>query len=219
MHGEVNQAQALRTLWAFAVGGDLDVLAANEGVIRRAGESDDDLRQRGIQSTRLASVGTSDRIEYNAFQAAVDVVDAQAHIRTNRQDVDLWTLKADQTELTAADQETLRAYVNRSDQIIMGSTIHIAAVTKSNYNIVINVTYDSTLIDVGTLRARVTTQLRAYMKAQARLGLAIYHSAISRAAFTDGVVDAPVTTPAAALVATPGTVYIGGDITINPTAL
>ena len=57
-YGEINQAQAIRTLGAFAVGNDLTHLAADDGIMRRTGEGDEDLRRRWTESSVLLSVGT-----------------------------------------------------------------------------------------------------------------------------------------------------------------
>lgn len=218
-HGEVNQTQALRTLWAFAVGNDLDVLAGDRGLERLAGESDEELRTRGVRAPLLASVGTLDRIEYNALQAGIDVVDAQANIRANRQDIDLWALQANHGILDATDQAALNTFLNRSDHVIMGTKIFIGTVTKTNYNIAVSVTFNSSVVDEGTLKARMTSQLQTFITDQGKLGLPINHSAIIGAATTPGTVSMSVTSPGSNLAATAGTVYIGGTISITATAL
>ena len=56
------------------------------------------------------------------------------------------------------------------------------------------------------------------MEAQAKLGLPIYHSAIIARGFTPGVVNMVVSAPGSALTATPGTVYVGGTVTVTATA-
>ena len=128
-YGEINENQNLRGLLVFAVGNDLDVIAGDAGLIRSVDELDDALKGRVARRPILNSVGTLDRIEYNAFQTAVLVVDAQAATRTNRQDVDLWALKAALADLTTAEQSVVSLYANRTDQVIMGVEVHVDDVT------------------------------------------------------------------------------------------
>ena len=216
-YGEINQAQAIRTLGAFAVGNDLTHLAAADGIMRRTGEGDEDLRRRWTESSVLLSVGTNARNEANAFTALAAVADVQARVRTNRQDVDLYALKADLATLSDAEWDDVIQYGNSRSEIIMGVTVHRANPTIVEYSTALAVTYHSSRIDQVSLEASIEAQLERYIDDARVLGRPVNASAIIAATLQD-----PLTTPdivptitrtsnmvTGNLAATAGTVYDG----------
>ena len=210
-YGEINQSQALRTLAAFAVGDDLSQLAASDGVARRAGEGDEALRQRWVESPVQLSVGTEARIEENAFDALDDVADTQAVVRTNRQDVDLYCLKEDLATLADAEWTTVTDYANRRDEVIMGVTVHRADPTVTTYVIALAITYHSSRIDQASLQESIEADLERYIAAVRQLGRPVTNSGIIAAVLhdTETTPDIVPTTTPGSLPAVAGTVYDG----------
>ena len=184
-YGEINQSQALRTLGAYAVDDDLTQLAASDRVARRAGEGDEALRQRWVESPVLLSVGIEARIEENAFDALEDVADVQAVVRANRQDVDLHCLKEDLATLADAEWTTVLDYANRRDEVIMGVTVHRADPTVTTYVIDLAITYHSSRIDQASLQESIEADLERYIAAVRQLGRPVTNSGIIAAVLHD----------------------------------
>ena len=210
-YGEINQSQALRTLAAFAVGDDLSQLAASDGVARRAGEVDEALRRRWVESPVQLSVGTEARIVGNAFDALEDVADAQAVVRTNRQDVDLYCLKDDLATLETAEWTTVTDYANRRDEVIMGVTVHRADPTVTTYTIALAITYHSSRTDQASLQGSIEADLERYIAGVRRLGRPVTNAGIIAAVLhdTETTPDIVPTTTPNSLPAVAGTVYDG----------
>ena len=221
IYGEINQSQTLRTLGAFAVGDDLTQLAAADGVARRAGEGDETLRQRWVESPVLLSVGTEARIRENAFIALDDVADAQAVVRTNRQDVDLYCLKDDLATLEDAEWTTVTDYASQRDEVIMGVTVHRADPTVTTYDVDLAITYHSSRIDQASLQESIEADLERYIAAVRKLGRPVTNAGIIAAVLhdTETTPDIVPTTNPASLPATEGTVYDGSVGTFTFTRL
>ena len=210
-YGEINQSQTLRTLGAYAVGDDLTQLAASDRVARRPGEGDEALRERWAESPVQLSVGTEARIRGNAFAALEDVADAQAVVRDNRQDGDLYCLKEDLATLEAAEWTTVIDYGNRRSEKIMGVTVHRGDPTVTTYVIALAVTYHSSRIDQASLQASIEADLERYIAAVRRLGRPVTNAGIIAAVLhdTETTPDIVPTTTPASLPAVAGTVYDG----------
>lgn len=180
LHGEINQSQALRTLGFFAVGDDLTWLAADDGVYRRAGETDEQLYERWVEAPVLESVGTEARIKSNAFTSLAEVADASVIVRPNRQDVDLYCLAANLRLLSDDEWGQIIRFGNREDEHIMGTTIHRGNPVIRDYRIVVSGTYDPDGIDSVSLEAAMARHLVQYMDRVRMLGQAVFGSAINR---------------------------------------
>ena len=180
--GEINEAQALRTMLYFAVGDDLTWLAADRyRVYRRPGETDDELRDRAAEAPVLVSVATEARNRKNAFDSLTDIVDVDVFTRVNRQDVDLYCLAADQAALTEDQWADVIRYVNRTDQKIQGVTIFRANPTVTMYHVTMAGTRDAGGVDAATLEEAMRRSLTAYMASVERMGFAVFASALVRA--------------------------------------
>lgn len=221
VYGEINQSQALRTLAAFAVGDDLTQLAAADGVPRRAGEGDETLRQRWVESPVLLSVGVEDRIEANAFVALDEVADAQAAVRDNRQDGDLYCLKDDLATLEDAEWTTVIDHGNRRSEKIMGVTVHRANPTVTTYTVDLAITYHSSRIDQASLQESIEADLERYIARVRKLGRPVTNAGIIAAALhdTETTPDIVPTTNPVSLPAVAGTVYDGSVGTLTFTRL
>ncbi len=98
LRGRINDA-ARAGMLACAAGGDLDNLAARYATTRRAGESDEMLRERAqIGFHQVAAAGSLDRYRWHAFDAHPDVVQ-----------VDAWRMAHGQVGVSVLARETVPA--------------------------------------------------------------------------------------------------------------
>lgn len=206
--GELTNAQLRRSLLARATGRDLDVVATRYRVVRRAGETDESVRRRCVETPVGFSAGTKTSIELNARAALTAVIDSQAVVNETTRNVTLYALKANQEALTAGEEADVLRYVTADDRVIMGVQITLAAATVTGYTITLAALYERAVIDEVTLAARIRTAIYEWLGTRGLLGQPVYLSDIIAVAKVPGAVDITVSAPAATLPSREGTVYV-----------
>lgn len=134
----VNDA-ARAHLLAFATGGDLDHLAAQYGVDRQAGETDDRLRTRlQLRIAALAGQGTREHYEFHALTASPLVRAVRASQQTPGSVlVMLWV--TDQAQAQAVRQLVSEA-LNADNARMLGVPVNVAVAVPHTIDITASIT-------------------------------------------------------------------------------
>ena len=228
----INEA-AQAVMVAYAMGGDLDQLAAINNVqrltiipedptavppVEAVMESDTDLRQRIPAAMEGLSVaGPSAAYEFHARSADGRVADASA-VSPSPANVTVTILSREGDGTAAADLlAVVSAALNDESVRPVADRVTVQSATIVNYTI------DAKLYlypgpEAEPIKAAAIERLQSYIKAQARLGRDIRKSAIYGALHVEGVQRVELTAPAADVVldkskaayCTASTVTIGG---------
>lgn len=228
----INEA-AQAVMVAFAMGGDLEQLAANNNVqrlvitpedltavppVEAVMESDTDLRQRIPEAMEGLSVaGPSAAYEFHARSADGRVADASA-VSPSPANVTITVLSREGDGTAAADLiAAVSAALNDESVRPVADRLTVQSATIVNYTI------DAKLFiypgpEAEPIKAAAIARLQAYIKAQSRLGRDIRKSAIYGALHVEGVQRVELTAPVADVVldkskaayCTASTVVIGG---------
>ena len=209
LHGEQENSNFHMGQMINSQGPHLDVFGVERNVIRRDGENDDDYLFRLANSGLTQNIGTLTAIESQIFDFNSEIVDAQAVIRSNRQDMDVYVLKASHALISASDKTALLAHLNERRRKIAGVDIFAPDPTLTAFTIDVTVRHPESF-SANTAAADARDGIYAWLEENQRLGEPVYRSAIIAAAFVAGVADVTVTAPAADLAATDGTAYTCG---------
>jgi phage-related baseplate assembly protein len=214
IRARVNDA-ARGLMLAFAMGGNLDQIGANKGVVRLEGESDIDFRKRiQLSPEGYTTAGSEGAYIFHGLSADPDVKDIQA-VSPNPGEVVIYVLSrtgngtAD-APLLAAVEAALSADTVRplTDQV----TVESADVT--TYAI----TAELTIFpgpDGEVVRAAAEAAVTAYAAAVHRLGYDVTLSGLYAALHREGVQGVDLTAPAATLVAGDGEAFFASTITVT----
>lgn len=228
----INEA-AQAVMVAYALGSDLDQLAANNNVQRltvtpedltavppvaAVMEADSDLRQRIPAAMEGLSVaGPSAAYEFHARSADGRVADASA-VSPSPANVTVTVLSREGDGTAGADLlAVVTAALNDENVRPVADRVTVQSATIQNYTI------DAKLYlypgpEAEPIKAAAIARLQTYIKAQSRLGRDIRKSAIYGALHVEGVQRVELTAPAADVVldkskaayCTAATVIIGG---------
>jgi phage-related baseplate assembly protein len=228
----INEA-AQAVMVAYAIGSDLEQLAANNNVrrltitpedptavppVEAVMESDPDLRQRIPAAMEGLSVaGPSAAYEFHARSADGRVADASA-VSPSPANVTVTVLSREGDGTAAADLlAVVTAALNDESVRPVADRVTVQSATIVNYTI------DAKLYlypgpEAEPIKAAAIERLQTYIKAQSRLGRDIRKSAIYGALHVEGVQRVELTAPAADVVldkskaayCTASTVIIGG---------
>lgn len=185
----VNDA-ARAHLLAFAMGGDLDHLAAQYGVTRQAGETDDRLRTRlQLRIAALAGQGTREHYEFHAITASPLVRAVRAsQAAPGSVLVMLWV--TDQAQAQAVRQLVSEA-LNADNARMLGVPVNVAVAVPRTIDITARITRTRTA-PAGLLQQQ-QARLQAAFAGMASLDGSVARSYITTLLHVDGVhaVDYP----------------------------
>lgn len=185
----VNDA-ARAHLLAFAMGGDLDHLAAQYGVTRQDGEADDRLRTRlQLRIAALAGQGTREHYEFHALTASPLVRAVRAsQAAPGSVLVMLWV--TDQVQAQAVRQLVSEA-LNADNARMLGVPVNVAVAVPRTIDITARITRTRTA-PAGLLQ-QLQARLQAAFAGMASLDGSVARSYITTLLHVDGVhaVDYP----------------------------
>lgn len=185
----VNDA-ARAHLLAFATSGDLDHLAAQYGITRQAGETDDRLRTRlQLRIAALASQGTREHYEFHALTASPLVRAVRAsQAAPGSVLVMLWV--TDQAQAQAVRQLVSEA-LNADNARVLGVPVNVAVAVPRIIDITARITRTRTA-PAGLLQ-QLQARLQAAFADMASLDGSVARSYITTLLHVDGVhaVDYP----------------------------
>lgn len=184
----------------------LDVFGIERGIIRRTGESDEDYLVRVANGGRTKSIGALASIEQSVTDFNTEVVDVQAVERINRQDVDVYSLKAGHVLLDTAENTALNTHLNDRAHKIAGVDIYLRDSTKTAFQIDVTIRHGAA-VSAETLIDDARAALYKWLTLNQRLGEPVYRSAITSAAFVSGASDVTAAKPPSDLAAVAGTAY------------
>ena len=163
--GNIFRANNLRGLVLFAEGADLDVLGARPPVtIRRVGENDASYRLRIINSLNRLNLGSLEGIDetVRAFNNNID--DVHLEVSENAQDVAIYPMYADVTQLSDADVSALSEYMNADGNKIAGTTMHIRKPNIRYFFITIDATFDRALYSEATVESSIRASMYEWLQ-------------------------------------------------------
>ncbi len=214
LRARINDA-ARANLLAFAMGSDLDHLAAFYDVVRMAGETDARLRQRVVLAIRGRSTGgTAPRYRYVALSSDIRVADAVVWREGTSPLVRCAIYATDNNGVPdAALLQTVREHLTAPDVRMVNDTILVTAAVQKVQNITARIkllptTSDSVIVDIENV-------LRADWLAERGLGFDLTRSWIVSKLMLTGVYSAEVVTPAADVIAQPSEAIAIGSVAIT----
>lgn len=225
----INDA-AKATMLAFAVGADLDHLAALYGIARRVIaaatsisvallESDAELRRRvQIAPEAMTTCGSEASYIHHALDAAPALIDAMPIVgasASGQPQVRVVCLARDDDGVpTAATLAAVRARLTRADVRPMTVPVSVAGATPVAYAIVAKLLIQPGP-DAGLVRAAAVSALTAVAAARRGLGVDVLRQVFEAAARVSGVERVVLISPAADVVVELDQVGICGGITVT----
>jgi phage-related baseplate assembly protein len=177
-----------------AVGSDLDNLAANLGVVRLAGESDEDLRIRAALGPEgWSTAGPKGAYLYHALSAHPDVSDAE--ISSPGPALVNVKVLARVGDADASLLSAVAAALNDSAVRPIADQVTVSAATRIFY------TVEATLIvgsgaDVGLVLSAARAEVAALCQERRKVGRKVSRAALIGALMVAGVEDVVLTNPA-----------------------
>ena len=210
LHGETENNNFQMGQMVNAENQYLDVFGVERDIPRRTGEPDDDYLVRLANAGETVAIGTLASIEQSATVFNTLIVDVQAVTRSNRQDVNVYSLKTEHTVLTADENIALLAHLNLQDGKIAGVDVYLEDVVETAFTIDITLRHPPEIAaDALSIDAR--NAVYEWLTDHQKLGEPVYKSAITTAAFVVGASDVTAAQPSADLIAVNGTVYTCGS--------
>lgn len=207
LHGEIENTNWDNGTMLRSQGPYLDAFGIQRPPILRAGgETDEPYRLRLANSSAGLNIGSLASIEARGVAFNPAIVDIQAVTLTNRQDVNVYALTGGLVALTPIENAALLGYLNVRDGKIAGVDIMVPAVTQTPFTIDVTIRHTAD-VSPETLSADARAALYEWLTTVQRLGVPVYRSAVSKAAFVVLASDVTVTEPAADLPAVDGTAY------------
>ena len=180
---ETDHAQLLRGLLATAQGPDLDVIGLGPPVVlRRTGEADDDYRLRIATAHAAFARGTIEGVEYLASTFNTAIADVRAYVSPNRQDLRVFPIGENVTQLATEARTMLQAYLASRENAIAGVTVTVAEPTVQQYRIRAAGRYDPTLYASTEVTALMRTSLQGFIRDNQLVGRTVYESVLIDAA-------------------------------------
>ena len=207
---------ALRSnLVAFAVGSDLDHIAAHEDVTRIAGEKDTSLRERVILASRARSkAGTKERYEYLARSASADVRTAYCYRIPNSPEIKIAIVSYSNGGVPSpALLATVQAAVSSDTVRVLSDVVTVVAAASVSVPISANIWLlpDAAQSVFGGLEQK----LRAAWSAQNIIGLDLMRSWIVSQLHAAGVAKVELIAPTTDIPAQDGQALALGAITLT----
>ena len=196
LRARINEA-ARSVMLAFAVGPDLDHLAALYGVERAAGEDDGRLLTRVRTAlSGLSTAGSRDGYIHHALTADPRIRDVNAS-RTSPGDVRVVVLGEHEDGVPSAGLVAVVEAALSADRVRpMTDNVTVRAVQIVPYTIAATLTIESGPAESVVLGA-ARTAVEAYVRAQNVCGGTVRVSALTAALFAPGVAGVALTAPAA----------------------
>ena len=214
LRARVNDA-ARANLLAFALGGDLEHLAAFYDVMRMSGEDDERLRRRTVLAIRGRSTGgTEPRYRFVALSADVRVADAVVWREGTSPLVRCAIYASDNNGVPdAALLQAVREHLSASDVRMVNDTILVTAAVQK----VQNVTAALTLLPntSASILADIEAALRSDWLAERGLGFDLTLSWLTAKLMRAGVYKVEIATPVADVIALPTEAISIGTVTLT----
>lgn len=196
LRARVNAA-AKACMLAYAAGADLDNIAANFGVQRKEGESDADLRRRTLLAIEAsATAGSRNSYLYHAL-GVEGVFDATATSPSPGL-VHVHVMGTDAVSDMAVLCANVAAVLNADTVRPLTDTVEVYAAVETPYAVKGTLYVDGSL-DAATVLANARAALESFVEGRRRLGGNVSLSALSAAAFVEGVADFALSSPAAGI--------------------
>jgi len=194
--GEIN-AGVRAMLLAHAVGADLDNIAANHLVQRRAAETDDEFRVRAqLGPEGWSTAGPEGAYLYHALSASAEVADVDVSSPTPGVVRVVVLSHAPNGVASAELLATVDAALNAEEVRPLDDQVVVVSAGVASYDV-------SAVLKVGAgpdpapLIAAAVTAARAYAAERRKLGLGVTLDGLKAALMRPGVEAAPMTSPAA----------------------
>lgn len=206
--------RARGALMAFAVGADLDNLAANLGVVREAGELDPALRARALLSLDgQSTAGPVGAYVYHALSADPAVADVAVSSPAPGQVRVVVLSKADDGVAAPDLLAAVAAALNADEVRPLTDQVSVVSAAVAPYAV------DATLSvlpgpDSGTVLTAALAAVNGYAAAQRRLGKPVRRNALVAALLQPGVDDVELRTPADDLPPTPEVAPVLAGLTV-----
>ncbi|WP_333701179.1 baseplate assembly protein [Sphingobium yanoikuyae] len=198
---------------AYAVGGDLDNLAALFGVVRRAMaaadpltgtaavmESDDEFRRRMVLAPEGYSVaGPEGAYIFHALSAHSDVLDASAGSPAPGEVLVAILSRTGSGEAAADVVAAVQSYLSADTRRPLTDHVTVQSAQIVPFNVIAELT-TFTGPDAGLVLETAQGRLEAYIAASRRLGRDITRSAIFAALHAEGVQNVRLVAPAADII-------------------
>lgn len=199
MQARINDS-AHAVMLAYAVGADLDQVAANNGVQRLEGEDDDQLRRRAQMAFEgLTVAGSRGSYVFHALSADARVLDAAA-LTPIPGTVRMVILSTEGDGSAPADLlQAVQTALSAEDVRPLCDTVESFSVEVISYAIAAQLrAYPGP--SMGTVLQNATTAVAAYVESCRKLGYDITRSGIYAALHVQGVQNVVLTSPAADVV-------------------
>ncbi|QXZ10270.1 baseplate J/gp47 family protein [Comamonas sp. Y33R10-2] len=199
MQAHINDS-AHAVMLAYAVGPDLDQVAANNGVERLEGEDNDQLRRRAQMAFEgLTVAGSRGSYVFHALSADARVLDANA-LTPIPGTVRMVVLSADGNGSAPADLlQAVQAALSAEDVRPLCDTVETVSVQVVNYAIAAQLrAYPGP--SMGTVLQSAQAAIATYIESCRKLGYDITRSGIYAALHVQGVQNVMLTSPAADVV-------------------
>lgn len=214
LRNRINQVALADTL-AFATGADLDVAAANLGVVRLEGEGDTDFRGRAVLAAEgWSSAGPAQAYLFHARSANARVADAAISSPQPGQ-VRVVVLStaadgvADATLLQSVD-----AALNAEEVRPLTDQVQVVSAGVAAWDVVATLKILAGP-DGGSLEEAAEAAVRRYGAARRKLNKGVSQKAVIAALMQPGVEDLDLVAPAADIEADAETAPVLGDVTLT----
>ncbi len=194
LRARINDA-ARACMIASATGADLDNIAANFGVARKTDESDADLRARTILAIE-ASATAGSRNAYTYHAMSVDGTEDVSVTSPTPGLVHVHVLAKESVADESALCASVAAVLNAETVRPLTDTVEVYPAIKNEFAIAGTLIVDGSL-DVELVAANAHAALEEFVRSRKRLGQSISLTALSAAAFVEGVLDFRMTSPMA----------------------
>lgn len=189
---ETQKAQLLRSLLAFATGRNLDLIGLGPPpVIRRLREPDDDYRLRIANAHLRLSLGNLVGIEEQVVDLDTEITNAYAAVSLNRQNVNVFNVKANATVLTPEEKAPINTYFEGRGTKIAGVEIEMVDPTVVPFKIRIEGVFDRTLYGESVVEERIRRSVYQFIVDNERIGNTWTNSKLCGAADVPELVDTP----------------------------
>lgn len=199
MQARINDS-AHAVMLAYAVGADLDQVAANNGVERLEGEDDDQLRRRAQMAFEgLTVAGSRGSYVFHALSSDARVLDASA-LTTIPGTVRVVVLSTEGSGSAPANLlETVQAALSAEDVRPLCDTVECVSASVVGYAIAAQLrAYPGP--SMGTVLQSANTAIALYIESCKKLGYDITRSGIYAALHVQGVQNVLLTSPSADVV-------------------
>ncbi|SMH35817.1 baseplate J/gp47 family protein [Maritimibacter sp. HL-12] len=202
LRGRVNDA-ARAVMLATATGAGLENLAALLGVVRLAGETDDDLRGRiQLSLEGFSTAGPVGAYAYHALAAHADVKDVAVDSPTPGE-VRVTVLSRDGDGVPGQEVlDAVAAALNADDVRPLCDTVEVEAATVTSYQVTAEMDLAPATNEADVL-ATAEAAVEAYVAAQHALGAQVSLSGLYAALHRPGVDLVDLTAPVATITAGP----------------